>query len=644
MVRCESVSVLCVCCGAKAEKGHTSTRTNPTLYSRVELYGFTVRGMPTLRAVRGVAKRRIGIWEPSSAARWASMEKSNTAAADARAKREQRMAQLHRERMLVAPPKQVGNKRELPLPRAAVDQATEAYNKVQAQIEAAAREVEAAREKERRRKNAEEKKRLAAIKREEEDLRAKEAQRQAEEQARRQADELAKRQAEEEAEAETEEEAAEREAKRQAELEARREAELEAKREAERADRAERIERIERAEKAAAADAARRARATARKAARQKWLDEEERKKAVFGRHGEFGALDRLRASSLPQTAFLRFLIVEENRQVAEKAREESYDLLDVKDENAAIWAAIGKQRVQECKVQQKRTRKAKKAMLERSRDQVMAARKVQKAARKMLKRRAEATRRDMHAHVREAKYVEAKAAEAKHAAAEETKALLLREHGAKRRKEVAKAVASVRERLQRDKKEVASQIRASMPSSSSGNGDVAEHRCRLSINHPKVVSVAQSRADQMRYDAKLWRRQHRKEVESYIEEARLTREWTQEQRLYVKEAREDALEDRKMAAEELRITNKQIARRKAKAQPRPGSASSAYKSRYASKEAARMFDSSGWMKLTSWFKMQEPAARAARLGYQPPPPPRLASPKSPSVPKLKIPPPLAYV
>ena len=102
----------------------------------------------------------------------------------------------------------------------------------------------------------------------------------------------------------------------------------------------------------------------------------------------------------------------------------------------------------------------------------------------------------------------------------------LRRRHGAaKRRKEVAKAVASVRERLQRDKKEVASRIRASMPSSSSGNGDDAEHRCRVCINHPKVVGVALSRADKVREAERLWKRQQRKDIESYIEAARLKRE-----------------------------------------------------------------------------------------------------------------------
>ena len=52
----------------------------------------------------------------------------------------------------------------------------------------------------------------------------------------------------------------------------------------------------------------------------------------MFGRHVQIDSLSRARDSSLLQGSYMRYLVVEDNWQVAERARAEKEELLYQKD------------------------------------------------------------------------------------------------------------------------------------------------------------------------------------------------------------------------------------------------------------------------------------------------------------------------
>ena len=82
-------------------------------------------------------------------------------------------------------------------------------------------------------------------------------------------------------------------------------------------------------------------------------------------------------------------------------------------------------------------------------------------------------------------------------------------------------------------------------------------------------------------------------------------------QRGNTRDAVADSLEERKVAATNLRKTNKLVkkeaARRRKQGQQFNAMAADIYRSRFASKEAAAAYDSSEWMNLTAWFVPRDP-------------------------------------
>lgn len=384
-----------------------------------------------------------------------------------------------------------------------------------------------------------------------------------------------RRLAEEAAARKAAEEAAEAAAKKAAEEEAARlEAELQA------------------AEEAAARRVYERA-AAAEERRRQRWLDEEA-KKVMFGRHANVESLNQARDSSLMQGSYMRYLVVEDNWQRAERARAQKEELLYQKEENAATWSAAGKVRAQERYERQNHRQAMRKEMEERSRRQAREARKALEASRRLLQKQREEAHNERRERVRQASTFQARLD-----AVEQANADAHRKEGRARREEILKAVAAFRKRLKKDKQQVVHQVQASF-----AFGSTAELT-------DAVVEAASRRAETVRRAERAWKRMQNQGEQAYMEQASEKRALVVAQRGNTRDAVADSLEERKVAATNLRKTNKLVkkeaARRRKQGQQLNAMAADIYRSRFASKEAAAAYDSSEWMNLTAWFVPRDP-------------------------------------
>jgi len=195
--------------------------------------------------------------------------------------------------------------------------------------------------------------------------------------------------------------------------------------------------------------------------------------------------------------------------------------------------------------------------------------------------------------------------------AAEAAQAEHSRREGAARRDELAKAVAAMRRRMRRNKQQVAANVRSeALAVSEATAGEVLEHRIRSCYMHRNVVSASARRANQVRSEEKLWKRQQIEREHTYIEQARQKRSWALAQREKTRLALAEELEGKRSAAHDVRTTHQVIVkeRKASEAQrekmTRASAHQAAYGSRYATKAEAELFDKSPrWFKLTSWFK-----------------------------------------
>ena len=323
----------------------------------------------------------------------------------------------------------------------------------------------------------------------------------------------------------------------------------------------------------------------------QAWLADEARK-VKFGRHVDIESLNKGRDSSLLQGAYMRYMVVEQNRAIAERTRAESEELLLLKAENASQWSDRGRRRAQERLQEQDHGRKLKREMEERSRRQARQARKELEKGRRALHKQREAVRKEMRERIRESNAAYAKLGEA-----EEAHAVEQRKEGTRRKQEMAIAVANVRQQMRSDKQQVAVQIRGSF--SYASTAELTE----------QVVAAATQNASQVRMAEKLWKVQRNRAEAAYVEVARQKCTTAHAQRQLTKMAVADSIEERRQAAEDLRTVTKEMraesqAGKIRQVEDKLGAiVSGVYRARFATKEAADMYDSSAWMDLTGWYK-----------------------------------------
>ena len=403
---------------------------------------------------------------------------------------------------------------------------------------------------------------------------AAEVQRQAEEERKQKAEAQRKEEENRKAEMKRQEEQEKQEAEEAARLAALREAEESRRRELEA------VERKRRAEEE-------------RKRRAIEHAEQEEARKVTYGRHGSFESLNKLRESTLPQAAFDRFMVVEQNRQLAEQVKGEKDELLMLKDENAAIWMERGRERARERMLREKRSTRLKKEMQERSRGQARAARKLQEAGRRLLIERQRRIDEEMREKVLLEKALAAKReAEQKALAAQRT-----RENNG--HEEVMRELAAFRKRMRKENQQRAAQVRDGTPTSP------GTHVVREMLHLPQ--------GNEVRSAERLWRHVRERRESAYLENARDTREKALTQRQRTKEALAERLSKRKVAAEGLRTVNQVVAQERSKVpsgeHPHRRGASRTvtprrtFRSKFATKEEADLFDRSPWFQLTSWFR-----------------------------------------
>jgi len=361
----------------------------------------------------------------------------------------------------------------------------------------------------------------------------------------------------------------------------------------------------------------------------------------VFGRHGNFTSLNNLRDSSLVKVAFTKFEVIEANRSLAVQQRQTSEELLQLRDEAIAVHKERGKERVREEKERERRSSKAKREMQERSRAQARAAHRKVLELREALEQRRLAHFEEMREHV-----LEQKAMVASLSAVEEAQAKERRREGADRREQISGAVAAMRERLHHDKRQVASRIRteehaasssgllitthltgagsstnvthgaAHGAASSSIEGEQApephEQRIRACLADRNVVRAAKQAAREVRRAERAWKRDQEDQDGDYAEHAKEVWLKGRTQRERTRAALADSYKDRKKAAENQRMVWRERKESTPPPPPRANHHHTTYGSRFASKEAAALFDSSPWHALTSWFiKPPKPPKKA---------------------------------
>lgn len=94
------------------------------------------------------------------------------------------------------------------------------------------------------------------------------------------------------------------------------------------------------------------------------------------------------RASPLPQTAYLRFRVAEDNRQLAELGRAERSALLILKEEQTSAWISQGHERYQERLLREKRSRKLRKQLIRRRGRTVRELREAEESDEKLIEER----------------------------------------------------------------------------------------------------------------------------------------------------------------------------------------------------------------------------------------------------------------
>jgi hypothetical protein len=297
-----------------------------------------------------------------------------------------------------------------------------------------------------------------------------------------------------------------------------------------------------------------------------------------------YNSLEELRESQLPQKAYVRYRVAEENRQFADQGRALSGELLSIKEEQEAAWASYGRERVLERNEGQRRTRKLRQELLRQRSREVQSARGHAVAARKLL-----AERQHQQREALSRRCASAPADRQHHEARLEEAHARERQDGARRRDEVAKAVLEVRLRLRTDNQMRV--LRSRNPPSAK------EHTWHQSSSTSSLSGPTPRRRAQEKREASrvLGAERERREV-SYVERAHANRERAFATRAAAKAAVSQTLLNRKKMAAKERANAQLVAAEKARIiTSNKQDVAAIYRARYASHDQAVEFESSPW-------------------------------------------------
>lgn len=295
------------------------------------------------------------------------------------------------------------------------------------------------------------------------------------------------------------------------------------------------------------------------------------------------------RDTPLPQTAYLRYRVAEDNRQLAELGRAEREALGALKGEQSAAWMAQGRERVQEGLERQKRSRKLRKELMRRRGRTVRQLRDEEKSSEQLLLERDTKYYHEMRKRV-----LEASALDSKLDTSEEREQAATRRAGTKRKEELTKEVAAVRHHDLERRRDMAKEIRG-----------LTE---RASAEHVSLVALARQRGEVKREAAKQRNVERLKRDLTYIERAKANRERAMATRERARVALAEALETRKKGATKERGNDYMVAEEKSRILcANRKEVAQIYKSRFASRGAAAEYTSQGsyWRGLAAsaaWF------------------------------------------
>lgn len=331
------------------------------------------------------------------------------------------------------------------------------------------------------------------------------------------------------------------------------------------------------------------------------------------------------RDTPLPQTAYLRFRVTEDNRQMADLGRAEHEALLLLKEEQASAWVEHGKERVQERVMRQKRCRKLQKSLMKQRGRTVRQVREAEDAHEKLLAAR----RAEFHAEMRK-RVLEASALDAKLDASEEKVAASQREEGTRERAEVTAACSEARAQQLAKRRGMAER------------NYLMAKEIREQIPH-LLASFARQRGQEKREEATKWSVDRTKREETYLDKAKANRERALATRERAKSAMAEVVATRKKAAAKERDNDHLVTDEKMRIlEANKKEVSNIYKARFASREAATEYENSPWKELASsmWVDKESNSQTSALdlpkrhhipNQFAPPPPHHFAPKDAPS-------------
>ena len=317
--------------------------------------------------------------------------------------------------------------------------------------------------------------------------------------------------------------------------------------------------------------------------------------------------LAEARDSTLLQNAYLRFRVVEDNRMAGDQGRALHGTLLLLKARQEEAYRTEASERAQERYDRARRSRLARKHLLNKSRQQAEAARKAQAADRRLLEQRRSKLRDEVRQRVLEANVVHAAASTAAEYARHAQ-----REEGTKQRAAAAKILAAMRQESLAHNKATAARVRdergggggggasaAGLTSAASSGGEAGAVDSVMGLPAAPTGLQAAAAAARKGVEARelskaLGQRRGRLE-EQYIQQARLNRERALATRQAARTAVADTLGRRRAAAARERAQLQRLAadERTRTLEANRQEVVQIYKARWASAKAAQEYDTS---------------------------------------------------
>ena len=302
--------------------------------------------------------------------------------------------------------------------------------------------------------------------------------------------------------------------------------------------------------------------------------------------------LSRLRPTSLRTTAYLRYRVAQDNRILAEEAKNERDERLMRKEEEDAERVRQGREQVAERIKRQERSRKHRQDLLRQRLQQVALAKEREVRERQRLEHQRAQLQEEARARVLETSGLQERLEQTEAAAETERGA-----EGKRSKDEVARAVAEVRQQLLTTKQQMASQIKQL-------HGKASKEQMA------QLDAAAAARVNEKREASRQWGLERGKREYTYIERARENRDRAFHTRQAAKAAVTEVLEVRKRAAAKERANDERVTQERAKIlASNKREVAVIYRSRYVSKAAAHEFDESGWKRLYGqWFGVKDGA------------------------------------